>query len=98
MTAALAATDATAISLPIIGASDIGLSQFGRKVTIVSFTLGKYKFNGTINDQNLVELVDTWFPNPMYGDMDYEIATRNTKISAASCFPGKSMFTRAIHG
>ena len=75
--AALAASDATAISLNIVGASDIGLSQFGRKVTIVSFTLGKYKINGTINDQNLVELVDTWFPNPMYGDMDYEMRYTN---------------------
>jgi hypothetical protein len=49
----------------------------GRNVTripIVSFTmLGKYKVNGTISDQNLVELVDTWFPNPVYGDMDYEM-------------------------
>ena len=72
--AALAAADATAIALPIVGASDFGLSQFGRKVTIVSFTfLGKYKINGTINDRNLVELVGTWVPNPVYGDMDYEM-------------------------
>ncbi|HTI43783.1 MAG TPA: MBL fold metallo-hydrolase [Vicinamibacterales bacterium] len=72
--AALAATDAAAITTPIVGPSDFGLSQFGRKVTIVSFTLmGKYKMNVTVNDQNLVELVDTWFPNPVYGDMDYEM-------------------------
>jgi L-ascorbate metabolism protein UlaG (beta-lactamase superfamily) len=71
--AALAAKDATAIRLPIVGSSDAGLSQNGRKVTIVSFTLGKYRINGTINDQNLVELTDTWFPNPVYGDMDYEM-------------------------
>jgi Metallo-beta-lactamase superfamily len=72
--AGLAASDATAITTPIVGASDFGLSQFGRKVTIVSFTiLGKYKMNVTVNDQNLVELVDTWFPNPVYGDMDYEM-------------------------
>lgn len=72
--AALAASDATAITLPIVGASDFGLSQFGRRVTIVSFTfLGKYKINGTIDDRNLVELVGTWFPNPVYGDMDYEM-------------------------
>jgi hypothetical protein len=70
--AALAAKDATAITLPIVGPSDAGLSQSGRKVTIVSFTIGKYRVNGTINDQNLVELTDTWFPNPVYGDMDYE--------------------------
>ena len=58
---------------PIIGASDAGLSQYGRKVTVVSFTIGKYRVNGTINDKNLVELTDTWFPNPVYGDMDYEM-------------------------
>jgi glyoxylase-like metal-dependent hydrolase (beta-lactamase superfamily II) len=71
--AALAAKDATAITLPIVGSSDAGLSQNGRKVTIVSFTIGKYRVNGTINDRNLVELTDTWFPNPVYGDMDYEM-------------------------
>ena len=68
--AALAASNATAISLPIVGPSDFGLSQFGRKVTIVSFTmLGKYKMNGTINDQNLVERVQTWIDNDVVGDM-----------------------------
>ena len=70
----MAADDATAISLPIIGASDFGVSQFGRQVTIVSFTfLDKYKINGTITDAGLVELVGTWIPNPVYGDMDYEM-------------------------
>src|SRR5579863_3007757 len=49
--AALAAKDATAITLPIVGASDAGLSQNGRRVTIVSFTMstgttGKYRVNG----------------------------------------------------
>ena len=72
--AALAADDATAIRLTYVGASDFGLSQFGRTVTIVSFTfLDKYRINGTINDENLVELVDTWIPNPFYGDMNYEL-------------------------
>jgi hypothetical protein len=89
--AALAATDAKAISLPIIGASDFGLSQFGRKVTVVTFTMGKYRVNGTINDQNLVELVDTWFPNPVYGDMDYE--TRYTKYKDF----GGVMFPQLLH-
>src|SRR5665213_2762524 len=89
--AALAASDAKAIMLPIIGASDFGLSQFGRKVTVVSFTMGKYRVNGTINDQNLVELVDTWFPNPVYGDMDYE--TRYTKYKDF----GGVMFPQLLH-
>jgi len=72
--AALASTDAKAIRMQLIGASDFGLSQFGRTVTIVSFTfLSKYRINGHIDDRNLVELVGTWFPNPVYGDMDYEM-------------------------
>ncbi|MDH3421213.1 MAG: hypothetical protein OEM78_17220, partial [Gammaproteobacteria bacterium] len=46
--AALAADDATAIRMTYVGASDFGLSQFGRTVTIVSFTfLDKYRINGT---------------------------------------------------
>ena len=85
--AALAAKDATAITLPITGPSDFGLSQNGRKVTIVSFTMGKYRINGTINDQNLVELTDTWFPNPVYGDMDYEMRYTNYKNFDGVKFP-----------
>src|SRR5437763_11123498 len=85
--AALAAKDATAITLPIVGSSDAGLSQNGRKVTIVSFTIGKYRVNGTINDQNLVELTDTWFPNPVYGDMDYEARYTKYKNFAGVQFP-----------
>ena len=44
----------------------------GRKVTIVSFQLGKYRVNGTINEEDLVERVQTWVPNPVLGDMVYE--------------------------
>ena len=84
---ALAAKDATAITLPIVGPSDFGLSQFGRKVTVVSFTIGKYRVNGTINDQNLVELTDTWFPNPVYGDMDYEMRYTRYKNFGGVMFP-----------
>src|SRR5580704_8721399 len=85
--AALAAKDATAITLPIVGASDAGLSQNGRKVTIVSFMIGKYRVNGTINDQNLVEMTDTWFPNPVYGDMDYEMRYTKYKNFEGVQFP-----------
>lgn len=72
--AAMAASDTTAIKLRLVGASDFGLSQFGRWVTIVSFTfLDKYRINGTIDDQNLVELVGTKIPNPFYGELEYEM-------------------------
>ncbi len=87
--AALASSDATAITLPIVGSSDYGLSNRGRKVTIVSFTVmgGKYRINGTINDQNLVELTDTWFPNPVYGDINYEMRYTQYKDFGGVKFP-----------
>ena len=82
------AGDATAISQPIVGPSDGGLSANGRKVTIVSFkALGKYRVNGTINDQNLVELVTTWIPNPVYGDMLYEYRYTEYKDFGGIKFP-----------
>ena len=87
--AALAAKDATAISVPIVGPSDFGLSQNGRMVTIVSFTMGEYKVNGTINDKNLVELVGTWYPNPVYGDMDYETRLTKYRDFGGVMFPGQ---------
>ena len=95
--AAIAAgSAATAIKLPIVGASDFGLSQWGRMVTIVSFPiLGKYKMNLTINDQNLVELVDTWIPNPVYGDMDYEMRYTQYKDVGGVKFP---MLLHVHHG
>ena len=90
--AALESDDATAITIPIAGASANGLSQNGRMVTVVSFTaLGKYKVNGTINDENLVELVVTWVPNPVYGDMLFEM--RHTQYEE---FDGV-MFPTVLH-
>ena len=86
--AALAASDATAITQPIVGPSDFGLSMFGKWVTIVSFHYGKYRVNGTINDQNLVEFTGTWIPNPVYGDMPYERRYTLYKNYNGVMFPG----------
>lgn len=45
----------------------------GRKVTLITFTaLGKYRVNGTITEDGLVERVQTWVANPVFGDMVYE--------------------------
>ena len=61
--AAADATDATAVSLVLQG----------RELTIVSFTaMGKYRVNGTINEENLVERTQTWVANPIFGDMIYD--------------------------
>jgi len=58
------------------------------KATIVSFTaMGKYRVNGTFNDQNMLELVQTWIPNPVYGDMLYELRYTNYKDFGGVKFP-----------
>jgi glyoxylase-like metal-dependent hydrolase (beta-lactamase superfamily II) len=47
----------------------------GRTVTVVSFLgHGKHRINGTINEQNLVERVETWSDSPVMGDMHIENA------------------------
>lgn len=86
--AALAAKDLKAHTMAIMGPSNDGLTGDGRKVTIVSFTaLGKYRVNGTINDRNLVELVTTWIPNPVYGDMLYEFRYTDYRDFGGIRFP-----------
>lgn len=40
--------------------------------TVVSFTEGKYKVNGTIDKQGMVTRTETWIPNPVLGDMAVE--------------------------
>jgi glyoxylase-like metal-dependent hydrolase (beta-lactamase superfamily II) len=48
-------------------------NEYGGRVTVVSFmALGKYRINGTINAQNLVQRVQTYLPNPVVGDLYYE--------------------------
>jgi glyoxylase-like metal-dependent hydrolase (beta-lactamase superfamily II) len=76
--AAMAATNPTAISLTL--GSPTGAVTPNGKQTLVSFTLmGKYRVVGTFDDQNLLALVHTWVPNPVYGDMLYELRYLNYK-------------------
>jgi len=83
--AALAANP-TAISLTFPG-SPGAITQNG-KATLVSFTaMGKYRVNGTFNDENMLELVQTWIPNPVYGDMLYELRYTNYKDFGGVRFP-----------
>jgi glyoxylase-like metal-dependent hydrolase (beta-lactamase superfamily II) len=76
--AAMAATNATAISR----------TEEGKTVTIVSFTaLGKYRVNATIGDQNLIDRITTWVPNPVLGDMAYGVEYANYKDFSGVKFP-----------
>ena len=48
-------------------------NEYGGRATVVSFVaFGKYRVNGTINSQNLLQRVQTWIPNPVVGDLYYE--------------------------
>jgi glyoxylase-like metal-dependent hydrolase (beta-lactamase superfamily II) len=49
--------------------------------------MGKYRVNGTFNDQNMLELVQTWIANPVYGDMLYELRYTNYKDFGGVKFP-----------
>jgi len=60
----------------------------GKKYNVVTFTGdNKAKVNGYINDQNLVERVETWIDNPFLGDMLFEALYSNYKDVGGAQFP-----------
>jgi glyoxylase-like metal-dependent hydrolase (beta-lactamase superfamily II) len=60
----------------------------GKKYTVVSFVGdNKAKVNGYINDQNLVERVETWIDNPFLGDMPFEAIYSDYKDVGGAKFP-----------
>jgi glyoxylase-like metal-dependent hydrolase (beta-lactamase superfamily II) len=62
----------------------------GRRMTVVSFTWkGKYKVNGYIDGQNLLERVETWMPEPLLGDMLVENVFSSYRDVAGIRFPGR---------
>jgi len=80
------AANPTAISLTL--GSPTGAVTPNGKATLVSFTMmGKYKVVGTFDDQNLLAMVHTWVPNPVYGDMLYELRYTNYKDFGGVKFP-----------
>ena len=86
--AAMAAKDVRVLSTSIVGPTNAGLTENGRRATLVTFTaLGKYKVVGTINDKNLVELTTTWIPTAVYGDTLYEIRHLDYKDFGGVQFP-----------
>ena len=70
----------------------------GKPATVISFTLqGKYKVSGTINDQNLLEKVQTWLPNPVVGDMPVEIEYYDYKDFHGVKFPTRIVQKQGGH-
>jgi len=64
-------------------------NEYGQRVTVVSYiALGKYRINGTITEDNVVERVQTWVPSPVVGDMYYEtVYTDYRDVGGGMMFP-----------
>jgi glyoxylase-like metal-dependent hydrolase (beta-lactamase superfamily II) len=61
-----------------------------KKLTIVAFTVpGQLKVNAVVNDQNLVEKVESWATNPVVGDMLTETTYADYKDFSGVKFPTK---------
>src|SRR5919106_4091901 len=59
------------------------------RIRAVSFmVLGKYRVQCGINDKNLVERVQTYFANPVVGDLYYELVLTNYRDFNGVMFPG----------
>ena len=62
----------------------------GKKYSVLTFTgQNKAKVNGYINDQNMVERVETWIDNAMLGDMLFDATYSNYKDFGGVKFPTK---------
>src|SRR4029077_16996196 len=60
----------------------------GKKYQVVTFTGdNKAKVNGYINEQNLVERVETWIDNAFLGDMPFEAIYSGYKDVGGAQFP-----------
>lgn len=59
----------------------------GRRLQVVSFMVGRHKVNGYINDQSLVEKVETWIDNPVLGDMPVESTYSDYRDFSGVKFP-----------
>jgi glyoxylase-like metal-dependent hydrolase (beta-lactamase superfamily II) len=55
--------------------------------TVVSFTEGKFKVNGTIDSQGMVTRTESWLPNPVLGDMPVETTYSSYKDFNGVKFP-----------
>jgi glyoxylase-like metal-dependent hydrolase (beta-lactamase superfamily II) len=62
----------------------------GEPMIVVSFTMReKYRVDGYINNQNLLEKVNTWMPNPILGDTLVETTYSDYRDFGGAKFPTK---------
>ena len=69
----------------------------GKPGTLVSFVHGKYKIEGYVDSQNLLEKVDTWTPNPILGDMLIETTFSDYRDFRGIKFPTKIAQSQGGH-
>ena len=63
-------------------------NEYGQRATVVSFMArGRFRVNGTITEENVVERVQTWLPNPVVGDMYYETVYTDYQDIGGMQFP-----------
>jgi len=66
ITAALESDDATVVDRYLVAEN--------RTVKVVGFTtMGKYRVTGEFGEDHMLQRIITWIPNPVMGDMQYEI-------------------------
>ena len=62
----------------------------GKPMTVVSFTAReKYKVNGYVNAQHLIEKIETWTPQPTLGDMSIETTFSDYRDFNGVKFPAR---------
>jgi glyoxylase-like metal-dependent hydrolase (beta-lactamase superfamily II) len=65
-------------------------TEGGKKITTISFAVpGKLKVSAIVNDQNLVEKVESWVPNPVVGDLQVETTYSDYQAFDGVKFPTK---------
>src|SRR5258707_8515923 len=67
-------------------------SRLNRTLKVVGFTtMGKYRVTGEFNNDNLLERVITWIPDPVLGDMMVEIRYSDYRdVGGGAKFPFRS--------
>ena len=71
-------------------------TEGGKKMTAISFAVpGQLKVKALVNENNLIEKVEAWSPNPVLGDMLTETTYTDTRILVGCNFRPRSCKNRA---
>jgi glyoxylase-like metal-dependent hydrolase (beta-lactamase superfamily II) len=63
-------------------------STVQRRQRIISVTLlDRYRVNATVNPDNVIERIQTWIPNPVRGDLNYEVEYSDWETFDGLLFP-----------